>query len=164
MTDVRIRPAGAADRDAVWDIFHAVVRTGDTYAFPPDIGREAALAAWMGPGIETFVAEADGGVAGTYILKPNQGGPGDHVCNCAYMVAPRAQGRGIGRAMAEHSLEAARERGFRAMQYNLVVSTNTGAIALWQKLGFAIAGTLPGAFRHPRHGEVDAYVMYRRLD
>lgn len=164
MTELRIRPVDAADRDAVWEIFHAVVATGDTYAFPPDMGREAALGAWMGPGIETFVASDGDTVLGTYILKPNQGGPGNHVCNCAYMVAPAAQGRGIGRAMAEHSLDVARARGFRAMQYNLVVSTNRGAVALWRKLGFEIVGTLPGAFRHPRAGEVDAYVMYRRLD
>ena len=112
----------------------------------------------------SLAADDDGALLGTYILKPNQGGPGDHVANCAYMVAPGAQGRGIGRAMAEHSLAAARERGYRAMQYNLVVSTNQPAVALWQRLGFAVAGTLPGAFRHPEHGEVDAYVMYRRLD
>lgn len=164
MTAAHIRPAGADDHEAIWRIFHAVVAPGDTYAFPPDITRADALAAWLAPGIETFVAETDAGVAGTYILKPNQAGPGDHVANCAYMVDPAAQGRGIGRAMAAHSLDAARARGYRAMQYNLVVSTNAPAIALWQKLGFEIVGTLPGAFRHPDHGEVDAYVMYRRLD
>lgn len=164
MTAARIRPASASDHDAIWRIFHAVVAPGDTYALPPDMAPADALAAWLAPGIETFVAETDAGIAGTYTLKPNQAGPGDHVANCAYMVAPSAQGRGIGRAMAEHSLEVAQARGYRAMQYNLVVSTNAAAIALWQKLGFDIVGTLPGAFRHPRHGEVDAYVMYRRLD
>lgn len=164
MTAAHIRPATADDQEAIWRIFHAVVAPGDTYAFPPDIARADALAAWLAPGIETFVAETDAGVAGTYILKPNQAGPGDHVANCAYMVDPAAQGRGIGRAMAAHSLDAARARGYRAMQYNLVVSTNAPAIALWWKLGFEIVGTLPGAFRHPEHGEIDAYVMYRRLD
>ncbi len=136
---------------------------GDTYAFPSDIGREQALAAWIGDGIDTFVAEDASGVVGTYILKPNQAGPGDHVANCAYMVDPGARGRGVGRAMAEHSFAAARERGFRAMQYNFVVSTNVGAVRLWQALGFAIVGTLPGAFRHPEHGDVDAHVMHRWL-
>lgn len=164
MTAAHIRPAGADDHEAIWRIFHAVVAPGDTYAFDPDIARADALAAWLAPGIETFVAETDAGVAGTYTLKPNQAGPGDHVANCAYMVDPAAQGRGIGRAMAEHSLDAARARGYRAMQYNLVVSTNAPAIALWRKLGFEVVGTLPGAFRHPEQGEVDAYVMYRRLD
>lgn len=159
-----IRRARGADRDAIWRIFQAVVAPGDTYAFPPDIERADALAAWMGPGIETFVAGDEHGLVGTYILKPNQRGPGDHVANCAYMVDPDHQGRGIGRAMAEHSLAAARERGYRAMQYNLVVATNEPAIRLWLSIGFHTVGTLTGAFRHPVHGEVDAYVMYRRLD
>lgn len=164
MSPVSIRPVDAEnDRAAVWSIFAAVVRPGDTYAFPPDIDRERALAIWLDPAIETFVAETADGIVGTYILKPNQSGPGNHVANCAYMVGPDARRQGVGRRMAADSLERARARGFRAMQYNLVVSTNTGAVRLWQELGFAIAGTLPGAFRHPEHGEVDAYVMYRRL-
>lgn len=158
-----IRPAATGDADGIWSVFAAVVRPGDTYAFPPDIGREQALAIWLATGVETFVAENNGRLTGTYILKPNQMGPGDHVANCAYMVHPEARRLGIGRQMAEHSLERARARGFRAMQYNLVVSTNTGAIRLWQRLGFAIVGTLPAAFRHPGHGDVDAYIMYRRL-
>jgi len=160
---LNIRRARPADADTIWRIFHAVVSSGDTYAFPPDITRDDALSAWMSSGIATFVAESDGHIAGTYILKANQRGPGDHVANCAYMVDPARQGRGVGRAMAEHSLEAARGLGFRAMQYNLVVSTNAPAVHLWESLGFRIAGTLPGAFRHPEHGDVDAYVMYRRL-
>lgn len=163
MTAATVRSATAADHDAVWRIFQAVVAPGDTYAFPPDMGRDEALAVWFGHPGETFVAEDDGGVVGTYILKPNQAGPGDHVANCAYMVAPEARGRGVGRAMAEHSLVAARDRGYRAMQYNLVVSINEPAIRLWRQLGFEIAGTLYGAFRHPVKGEADAYVMYRRL-
>jgi len=164
MAEVWIRGAEGSDREPIWRIFHAVVAPGDTYAFEPDMTRDEALAAWMAPGMDTFVAGDDADIHGTYIMKPNQRGPGAHVANCAYMVHPDAQGRGIGRAMAEHSLAAARERGYRAMQYNLVVATNTPAVRLWHRLGFAIAGTLPGAFRHPVHGEVDAYVMYRRLD
>ncbi len=163
VSEVEIRPATETDRDAIWRVFHGVVAPGDTYAFPPDIDREQALAAWLAPGIETFVAVDASGVVGTYTLKPNQLGPGDHVANCAYMVDPGARRRGIGRAMAEHSFDAARARGFRAMQYNFVVSTNTGAVALWQALGFTIVGTSPGAFRHPQHGDVDAYVMHRWL-
>lgn len=121
------------------------------------------MAAWFAPGVDTFVAEDASTVLGTYTLKANQAGPGDHVANCAYMVDPTARSRGLGRAMAEHSFTAARARGFRAMQYNFVVSTNTGAIRLWQALGFAIVGTLPGVFRHPEQGDVDAYVMHRCL-
>jgi len=158
-----VRPAAAPDSEAIWSIFRAVVRPGDTYALPPDIDREAGLAYWLAAGNETRVAEVAGEVAGTYILRANQAGPGDHVANCAYMVAPWARRLGIGRAMAEDSLARARVRGFQAMQYNLVVSTNTGAIRLWQQLGFAIVGTLPGAFRDPERGRVDAHVMYRQL-
>lgn len=160
---IDIRPAERADADAVWAIIEPVVRPGDTYAIPQDIDRDRALALWLDPAVATFVAETPNGVAGTYTLKPNHPGPGDHVANCAYMVHPAAQGQGIGRRLAEHSLAEARGRGFRAMQYNLVVSTNHNAIRLWQKLGFHVAGTLPAAFRHPVAGEVDAYVMYRRL-
>ncbi len=163
MSDLIIRPAVEGDHDALWRIFHAVVAPGDTYAFPPDIDRDSALAAWLAPGIDTFVAERSGGVIGTYILKANQAGPGDHVANCAYMVDPAARRCGVGRAMAEHSFDAARARGFRAMQYNFVVSSNGGAVQLWRALGFAIVGTLPSAFRHPEYGEVDAYVMHRWL-
>lgn len=163
MTAVEIRSAHKADHDAIWRIFHAVVAPGDTYAFRPDIEREQALAAWFAPGIETFVAVDTDGVVGTYTLKANQSGPGDHVANCAYMVDPGSRRRGIGRVMAEHSFDMARARGFRAMQYNFVVSTNSGAVRLWQALGFVIVGTLPGAFRHPLHGDVDAHVMHRWL-
>ena len=164
MTELRIRPATNADRDAIWRIFRAVVASGDTYAFPEDMPREEALAAWMGPGIRTFVAEDDSGIVGTYTVNPNQQGRGDHVANCAYMVAPKAQGRGVGHAMAERSLEDARALGYRAVQFDFVVSTNEPAIRLYRDLGFEVVGTLPGAFRHPEQGEVDVYVMYRRLD
>lgn len=163
VSEFEIRPAAAADHDAIWRIFQGVVAPGDTYAFPPDIDREQGLGAWFAPGIETFVALDANEVVGTYTLKANQAGPGDHVANCAYMVDPEARGRGVGRAMAEHSFVAARSRGFRAMQYNFVVSTNNAAVRLWQELGFAIVGTLPGAFRHPRHGYVDSFVMHRWL-
>ena len=162
--ELRIRPATEADCDAIWRIFHAVVAREDTYAFPADMPREDALVAWMGPGIDTFVAEDDSGIVGTYTVNPNQQGRGNHVANCAYMVAPEAQHQGVGRAMAEHSLEDARARGYRAVQFDFVVSTNAAAIHLYRELRFEIVGTLPGAFRHPENGEVDVYVMYRRLD
>ena len=110
-----------------------------------------------------FVADEDGQVAGTYYLKANQGGPGSHVANCGYMVLPSEEGRGIGRALCMHSLARARERGFRAMQFNLVVSTNVRAAYLWQSCGFEVVGRVPETFRHPRLGYVDTLVMYRRL-
>jgi L-amino acid N-acyltransferase YncA len=161
---LEIRQAIEADRDAIWNIFHAVVAPGDTYVFDPRISREDALAYWFRTDTHTYVAEEDGRVVGTYILKANQPGLGSHVANAAFMVAPDAQGSGLGRRMAEHCLDEARRLGFRAMQFNFVVSTNEGAIRLWKQLGFKTVGTLPGAFRHPQKGYVDVYVMFRSLE
>ncbi|WP_333587942.1 GNAT family N-acetyltransferase [Phenylobacterium sp.] len=158
-----MRPARPQDADAIWAILSPVIAAGETYALPRDMSREQALAYWLGDDRRTYVAEVDGAVAGTYYLRANQAGGGDHVCNCGYMTAPSAQGRGVARAMCAHSLELARTLGFRAMQFNLVVSTNTRAVALWQAMGFEIVGRLPGAFRHPRQGAVDALVMFRTL-
>jgi len=160
---LRIREASAFDSEPIWDIFHAVVSRGDTYAFDPKIPREDALAYWLHPANRCFVAEREGRIVGTYILKANQPGLGAHVANAAYMVSPDARGLGVGRAMGEHSLTEARRLGFRAMQFNFVVSTNDSAVRLWQGLGFSIVGTLPGAFHHPSGQYVDAYVMFRSL-
>jgi L-amino acid N-acyltransferase YncA len=170
---INIRAATDEDRDAIWKIFHAVVAPGDTYTIDPNISREDALAYWFGKNAHVYVAELDrlkrssskrAEVVGTYILRPNQSGGGAHVANAAFMVAPNTQGKGIGRAMAEHCLAEARWLGFRAMQFNFVVSTNESAIHLWKQLGFDIVGTLPGAFRHPQKGDVDVCVMFRSLN
>jgi ribosomal protein S18 acetylase RimI-like enzyme len=158
-----IRPAGPQDHDAVWAILEPVIRAGETYALDPELGREAALAYWFSPGHRVFVAEDDGDVLGTYYMRANQPGGGSHVANCGYMTAAAAQGRGVARAMCEHSLGAARDAGFHAMQFNFVVSTNERAVRLWKSLGFEEVGRLPDAFRHPRLGHVDALVMHRRL-
>ena len=158
-----LRCATDADRDAIWDIFRVVVAPGDTYAVDPQISREDALAYWMQPANHCHVAEHHGTIVGTYILKTNQPGLGAHVANAAFMVAPTARGMGVGQAMGEHCLAEARRQGFRAMQFNFVVSTNGSAVRLWQRLGFEIVGTLPGAFLHATKGFVDAYVMYRSL-
>ncbi|HEU5247096.1 MAG TPA: GNAT family N-acetyltransferase [Candidatus Udaeobacter sp.] len=160
---MKIRAAAEADRDAIWEIFHEVVAAGDTYAIDPDVSREEALAYWSGADTQTYVAESTGRVVGTYILRPNQSGGGSHVANAGFMVAPDARGQGIGRAMGEHCLNEARRLGFRAMQFNFVVSTNESAVRLWEDLGFKIVGTLPSAFRHPEKGYVDVYVMFRSL-
>ncbi len=161
---LEIRQATEADHDAIWDIFHAVVAPGDTYAFDPRISREDALAYWFREDTHAYVAAQDRHVVGTYILKANQPGFGSHVANAAFMVAPNARGLGIGREMGEHCLSEARRLGFRAMQFNFVVSTNEGAIRLWKQLGFKIVGTLPGAFRHLQKGYVDVHVMFRSLE
>ena len=158
-----IRSAQETDRDAIWEIFREVVAKGDTYAIDPDISREDGLAYWFATGNRTYVAEADGRIVGTHILRPNQSGGGAHVANAAFMVISFARGKGVGRAMAEHCLSEARRLGFAAIQFNFVVSTNVKAIRLWKDLGFEIVGTLADAFRHPEKGFVDVYVMYRVL-
>src|SRR6267142_6304637 len=158
-----IRPATEADAEAIWRIIGPTIRAGATYTLDPAMSKEAALRYWMGPDKETFVAENGGSVVGTYYLRANQAGGGAHVANCGYMTAADAQGLGVARAMCAHSLDRARERGFRAMQFNFVVSANERAVRLWESFGFEIVGRLPGAFLHPVLGYVDAYIMYRDL-
>jgi L-amino acid N-acyltransferase YncA len=160
---LEIRAAGAADADGIWAILEPVIRAGETYCLPRMMTREDALSWWFVERHEVFVAEEDGSVTGTYFLRANQEGGGSHVANCGYMTAEAAAGRGTGRAMCAHSLDYARERGFRAMQFNFVVSTNERAVRLWESFGFEIVGRLPEAFLHPAAGYVEAHVMYRRL-
>jgi ribosomal protein S18 acetylase RimI-like enzyme len=158
-----IRPALPGDDPAIWRILEPVIRAGETYALDRDMGEDAALAYWLGADKEAFVAEEDGVVLGTYYLRPNQAGGGAHVCNCGYVTSAEATGRGVARQMCLHSLDHARARGYRAMQFNFVVSTNERAVRLWESLGFGIVGRLPLAFDHPRFGYVDALVMYQAL-
>src|SRR6266700_8341529 len=158
-----IRPAIDADTNAIWAIMEPIIRAGETYTLPRDMDKESALAYWFLAEREVFVAEDNGHVVGTYCLQANQEGGGAHVANCGYMTAVSATGRGVARAMCTHSLDRARERGFRAMQFNFVVSTNERAVRLWQSFGFEIVGRLPGAFEHPTLGYVDAFIMYRDL-
>jgi len=160
---VRIRPASRTDEAAIWSILEPIARAGETFALPLDISRDAALAWWRAPGNEVFVAESGGEVLGSYFIHPNQQGPGSHVANCGYATAPRASGRGIARAMCAHSLEHARARGYRSMQFNIVVSTNAPAVHLWESMGFRTLCRVPGAFRHPTLGFVDTLVMFREL-
>jgi GNAT superfamily N-acetyltransferase len=159
---VRIRPADASDDDAIWCVIEPMIRDGETYPLPRDMTKPDALAYWCAPAHEVFVTEDDG-IAGTYYLRANNAGGGAHVANCGYVVAPASSGRGIARTMCAHSLERARARGFRAIQFNFVISTNERAVRLWQACGFEIVGRLPGAFNHPRLGFVDALVMYLEL-
>jgi ribosomal protein S18 acetylase RimI-like enzyme len=160
---VLIRPATDRDKDAVWAIMEPIIRAGETYTLPGDMDKESALAYWFSADREVFVAEENGQIVGTYCLQANQKGGGAHVANCGYMTAVPSMGRGVARAMCAHSLERARARGFRAMQFNFVISTNERAVRLWQSFGFEIVGRLPKAFLHPALGYVDAYVMYRDL-
>jgi L-amino acid N-acyltransferase YncA len=160
---LKIRLATDSDREAIWDIFHEVVATGDTYVFDPSTSREEALVYWFREDTQTYVAEQNRKVVGSYVLRPNRPGLGAHVSNASFIVPKSARGLGVGRAMGEHCLNEARRLGFRAMQFNFVVSTNESAVHLWQELGFKIVGTLPGAFRHSQKGYVDVYVMFRSL-
>jgi RimJ/RimL family protein N-acetyltransferase len=161
-----IRAADTADEPGLWRILEPIIRAGETYTLPRDMRRDEALAYWRSPAHAVFVAEgADDTreILGTYYLRRNQMGPGGHVANCGYMVAPWAVGRGIATALCQHSLDEARRHGFRAMQFNCVVSTNQRAVQLWQRCGFKIVGRLPNAFEHPKLGFVDAFVMFRSL-
>jgi L-amino acid N-acyltransferase YncA len=158
---LNIRPAKESDRDAIWEIFHEVIASGETYPIDPQIPREQAFAYWFKRDARVFVAENETGIVGSYIVHPNQAAGGSHVANAAFIVAKNARGEGIGRTLGEHCLNEARRLGFRAMQFNFVVSTNASAVKLWRDLGMKIVGTLPGAFRHPARGYVDVHVMYQ---
>ena len=158
-----IRAASARDDDGLWRVLEPVIRAGETYPVPMDMSREAALAYWHSPEHNVFVADEGGDILGTYYLKANSRAGGGHVANAGYMTAPQARGQGVATALCLHSFEEAKRRGFRAMQFNLVIASNAAAMHLWPKLGMEIVGKLPGAFLHPSLGYVDAYVMYRTL-
>ena len=161
---MEIRKYQESDWSQVWPIIEKVFRSGETYAFSPEITEQEAHKVWVEMPQETYVATAeDGEILGTYYIKPNQPNLGSHVCNCGYIVSEGARGKGVASGMCEHSQQVAGNFGFRAMQYNLVVSTNEGAIRLWKNLGFQIIGTLPKAFKSKSAGYVDALVMYKEL-
>jgi L-amino acid N-acyltransferase YncA len=160
---VLIRVADFQDRPAIAAIILPTIREGATYTLESNLSESEALAYWFASDRETFVAEEDGVIVGTYYIRPNQLGGGRHVCNCGYMTSSSAVGRGVARRMCEHSISHARTQGYRAMQFNFVVSTNDRAVRLWQSLEFEIVGRLPLAFLHPTAGYVDAYVMYQQL-
>lgn len=159
-----IRPFDESDWPELWRLLARTFAAGDTYAFAPDITEAEAHQAWIDLPRASFIArDANGHLLGTYFLKPNQPGLGAHVCNCGYIVDAASRGQGVAAAMCEHSQRQAVAMGFRAMQFNLVVATNTRAIELWRRLGFAVVGTLPGAFRQLDRGYVDALIMYKTL-
>ena len=159
---MQIRLATPQDADAIWGLLQPVFAAAETYAIDPAVSRADALAYWMGQAA-CYVAEAEGRILGTYYIKTNQQGGGSHICNCGYIVGPEARGRGVAAAMCTASQDQARDLGYLAMQFNLVLASNTGAVRLWQRLGFDIIGTIPQAFDHPQAGMVDAYVMHKPL-
>ena len=148
----------------LWPIVREVVRAGDTFTFDPRMGEATARGMWMlDPPGRTVVATGGGGVLGTAKMNPNQAGPGAHIASASYMVAAAHRGRGVGRALVEHTIGWARDAGYRGIQFNAVAASNRGAVALYEALGFAVVGTIPGGFRHPVEGDVDLLVMYRAL-
>lgn len=161
-TNATIRAARPNDATAIWDILRPVFRAGDTYTVDPKISRDDALAYWSAH--QTFVAEIDGEILGTYYMRPNQQGGGSHVCNCGYATAPKAQGRGIARAMLHHSFQAATDAGYEAMQFNFVLANNTRAVDTWKRAGFTEIGCIPKAFKMPDLSYVDAYIFYKFLE
>ncbi len=158
-----IREATQDDWKAIWSIFHEIVAKGDTYAYDSKISFSEGEKVWMEIPRKTFVYELNGEILGTYYLKTNQAGPGSHVCNCGYMVSSKARGKGLASIMCEHSQQEALRLGYKAMQFNFVVSTNERAVRLWTRLGFDVVGRLPEAFDHPEKGLVDALVMFKTL-
>jgi len=160
---IEIRKAVDADHDAIWEIIHQVLQTGDTYIFAPSSSKEKMLAIWCAPNKHTYVALADGEIAGTFVISDNQMDLGSHIANGSYMVSPSHSGKGIGRAMGEFSLTEAKRIGYKAMQFNIVIKSNERAVKLWQSLGFKIIGEIPGAFNHQQLGLTNAYIMYQKL-
>lgn len=161
---IAIAPIEEGDWKHVWQLIKPVFERGDTYTFSQTITEAEAKAIWVEAPLKCFVAKDENGtIVGTYYIKPNQHALGAHVCNCGYIVDENCRGKGIASLMCQDSQRVAKECGFRAMQFNFVVSTNTGAVKLWKALGFDIVGTLPGAFKHPTAGYVDAFVMFKTL-
>jgi ribosomal protein S18 acetylase RimI-like enzyme len=158
-----IRPAIDADWPIIWSLFREAAAGGDAFAYDEGTTEQTARKLWFDLPAVCFVAEEEESILGTYYVRPNQPGRGDHVANGGYIVAPDARGRGLARVLCEHSLETARRLGFTAMQFNYVVATNTAAVRTWERCGFTVVGRLPGAFRHQERGLVDVLVMYRGL-
>jgi len=161
---LEIREATEQDFDSIWPIFREIASTGETYAYDRSTPRDEAFELWMEYPRKTFVFEENGEILGTYYIVTNHSGPGDHVCNCGYMVSSNARGKGLATSMCEHSQEIAKLMGYKAMQFNFVASSNESAVRLWKKLGFESVGRLPKAFNHPGQGFVDALVMYKWLE
>jgi L-amino acid N-acyltransferase YncA len=160
---MNIKEADETDFEAIWPIFRDIVSKGETYTYSRTTTKAEALKIWIKSPLKTYIFTDNGIVLGTYFIKPNQSGGGDHVCNCGYMVSEDARGKGIATLMCEHSQKVAKDAWYKAMQFNFVVTSNEGAIRLWNKLGFETVGRLPHAFNHPTKGYIDALIMYKWL-
>ena len=163
MEKIKITPATSADEERIWALLQPVFSAGDTYAVDPLIDREAAIAYWMEADKTAFILRIEGQAVGTYYISPNQPGGGAHICNCGFITAPSARGKGVARRMLDHALIEAKQQGYRAMQFNFVLASNQRALAIWQRNGFATIGRIPQAFLHPKQGYVDALILHRSL-
>jgi GNAT superfamily N-acetyltransferase len=163
MEKIKITPATSADEERIWALLQPVFSAGDTYAVDPLIDREAAIAYWMEADKTAFILRIEGQAVGTYYMRPNQPGGGAHICNCGFITAPSARGKGVARRMLDHALIEAKQQGYRAMQFNFVLASNQRALAIWQRNGFATIGRIPQAFLHPKQGYVDALILHRSL-
>ena len=163
MEKIKITPATSADEERIWALLQPVFSAGDTYAVDPLIDREAAIAYWMEADKTAFILRIEGQAVGTYYIRPNQPGGGAHICNCGFITAPSARGKGVARRMLDHALIEAKQQGYRAMQFNFVLASNQRALAIWQRNGFATIGRIPRAFLHPKQGYVDALILHRSL-
>ena len=163
MEKIKITPATSADEERIWALLQPVFSAGDTYAVDPLIDREAAIAYWMEADKTAFILRIEGQAVGTYYIRPNQPGGGAHICNCGFITAPSARGKGVARRMLDHALIEAKQQGYRAMQFNFVLASNQRALAIWQRYGFATIGRIPQAFLHPKQGYVDALILNRFL-
>ena len=163
MEKIKITPATSADEERIWALLQPVFSAGDTYAVDPLIDREAAIAYWMEADRTAFILRIEGQAVGTYYIRPNQPGGGAHICNCGFITAPSARGKGVARRMLDHALIEAKQQGYRAMQFNFVLASNQRALAIWQRNGFATIGRIPQAFLHPKQGYVDALILHRSL-
>jgi ribosomal protein S18 acetylase RimI-like enzyme len=158
-----IRESNTEDHDDVWSIIKSVIAGGDTYVFDPNSTREKMIKFWFAPDKHTYVATDNNKIVGSFFIKDNQPDLGSHIANAGYMTSPEARGKGIGKAMGEFSLVEARRIGYKAMQFNIVIASNTAAVALWKKIGFDIIGEIPEAFNHKKLGITNAYIMYCKL-
>jgi RimJ/RimL family protein N-acetyltransferase len=154
-----------ADWPEVWRVLEPAFRAGESYPLPLNVSEEDAKLYWIKrDGLNAVARDQSGAVVGVYYLRPDQGGPGSHICNAGYVIAESARGKGYAVELCKQSQDQARAMGFRGMKFNLVVSNNTAAVTAWKRAGMDILGTVPGAFRHPVDGFVDAYIMYRALE
>jgi GNAT superfamily N-acetyltransferase len=152
-----------SDFELFWPFFKEIVSAQETYAFDPEMDFESAYNLWCLSPQKSYVIKDNDLIMGSYYIKPNAAGPSSHIANCGYMVSPQSRGKGIARKLCLHSQQVAIELGYRAMQFNSVVSSNEIAIELWKKLGYEIIGTIPQAYKHKRLGLIDSFIMHKQF-